>query len=95
MGTSSMYGGPGGGPSKENPLLPPDFDPNVLEQPQTDPDKDPQDDQNDSEGDDAPKRTEADSVQQTTWQSAKTSMAKFASGSAGLVASSLSTYVKA
>lgn len=94
MGTSSMYGGPGGGPPKENPLLPPGFNPNAPEQPQ-DPDQNPQDDQNDDEGDDAPKRIEADSIPQTTWQSAKTSMAKFASGSAGSVASSLSGYVKA
>lgn len=89
-----MYGGPSGGSSKENPLLPPGFNPNEPEQPQ-DPDQDPQEDQNNNEGDDAPNRTEADPVPQTTWQTAKTSMAKFASGSAGSVASNLSSYVKA
>jgi hypothetical protein len=95
MGTSSIYGGPGGGPPKGNPLLPPDFDPDAPEQPQPDPDQDPQDDQDDNEEVDAPERMEANSVPQTSWQSAKTSMAKFASGNAGSAASSLSSYVKA
>lgn len=94
MGTSSMYGGPGGGPPKENPLLPPGFNPNAPDQPQ-DPDQNPQDDQNDNELEDTPERIDADTIPQTTWQSAKTSMAKFASGSAGSVSSSLSGYVKA
>lgn len=90
-----MYGGPGGGPPIENPLLPPDFDPNAPEQLQPMPDEDPQGDQDDNEGDDVPNRNEAGPVSWTTWQSAKTSMAKFASGRAGSAATSLSSYVKA
>lgn len=95
MGTSSMYGGPGGGPPRENPLLPPDFNPEAPEQHQPEPDQDPQDDQNPNDGSDAPERPETNPLPQTTWQSAKTNMAKFASGSAGSAASSFSSYVKA
>lgn len=95
MGTSSMYGGPGGGPPRENPLLPQDFNPEAPEQPQPDPDQDPQEGQNPKEGDEAPETVETNPAPQTTWQSAKTSMSKFASGSAGSAASSVSSYVKA
>lgn len=93
-----MYGGPGGGPPRENPLLPPDFNPEAPEQPQPqpEPDKDPQEDQNPNDGNDAPERPETNPPPpQTTWQSAKTNMAKFASGSAGSAASSVASYVKA
>lgn len=94
MGTSSMYGGPGGGTPRENPLLPPDFDPNSPEQPDSDPDQD-QEDQNEQDGNEDAANPNQESEIQTTWQSAKTSMSKLSSGNAGSVGSVVSTYVKA
>lgn len=92
MGTSSMYGGPGGGTPQENPLLPPDFDPNSPDQP--DPSPDPED-QNYNDGNEDDRSPNQESEIQTTWQSAKTSMSKFSSGTAGSAGSVISTYVKA
>lgn len=96
MGTSSMYGGPGGGPPRKNPLLPPDFDPESPERPDPLPDEDrDEEDQNDNDGGEESEKPIQDNAPVNSWQAAKTSMAKFASGSAGSASATVSSYVKA
>ena len=98
MGTSSMYGGPGGGPPKKDPLLPKDFDPQTPDPPQPDSDPESQDDQDSEEEQQEDIQREASPdypVPEVNWQSAKTAMSKFVSGSAGNLAGAVSGYVKA
>ncbi len=80
MGTSSMYSGYSNGNSQGNPLLPNDFDEN--------------ENNNDENADEQPQQENKISDKNVSWQTAKTSMSKIASGKS-TVNKALSNYVKA
>ncbi|MEQ7802144.1 Qat anti-phage system associated protein QatB [Pedobacter sp. ASV1-7] len=85
MGTSSMYGGYSGSNSQGNPLLPSDFDENETDSSN---EEDSTETQHSDDNEDGEKRI-------VSWQTAKTAMSKFASGSSGNIKNALSSYVKA
>lgn len=89
MGTSSMYSGYSNGNSQGNPLLPNDFDENENNNNEND-----SQDNNDENADDQSQQGNKVSDKNVSWQTAKTSMSKIASGKSN-VNKALSNYVKA
>ncbi len=89
MGTSSMYGGPSSGSSQGNPLLPSDFDDENTESPGNEGEENQENQNNDNTNQD--KTTDSN----VSWQTAKTSMSRVASGKSANIGKAVSNYVKA
>ncbi len=86
MGTSSMYSGYSNGSSQRNPLLPNDFDENENNNDEQS--------NNDVNPDELQPQENKINDKNVTWQTAKTSMSKIASGKSS-VKNAISNYVKA
>lgn len=98
MGTSSMYGG-----RNRSPLLPSDFNDGdmgnpEISMPQEKPEEKPDDNkpENPQENGSSPQESSSNNPQFSSWQSAKTSMSKYASGNGGSNGkrNAVSNYVK-
>lgn len=98
MGTSSMYGGPSSGSSQGNPLLPNDFNEDNSSNDGNENDGKNNDENTEGESSDKnPQQVNNSKVRDSsvTWQTAKSSMSRVASGKSKNIGKAVSNYVKA